>query len=55
VGISLDHRSTKTGAPDVERSLTCRRLAELYAEVQQAGRSVREAGEALGAEFHAPG
>jgi hypothetical protein len=33
VGISLDHRSTKTGAPDDERSLTVRRLAELYQEV----------------------
>lgn len=34
VGVSLDHRSTKTGAPDDERSLTIRRLAELYQEVR---------------------
>eukprot|EP00897_Mesotaenium_endlicherianum_P008570 jgi/Mesen1/7741/ME000407S06966 len=53
VGLSLDHRSTKTGAPDVERSLTCRRLAELWDEARH--KNVRDAGELLGKEFHIPG
>lgn len=47
VGISLDHRSTKTGAPDDERSLTVRKLANLYQEVDGGGG--REEGQLMGA------
>ncbi|CAI6007177.1 unnamed protein product [Closterium sp. NIES-64] len=70
VGLSLDHRSTHTGAPDSERSLTCRRLALLWEEIRaeranssgEAGKSEAE-GQAeqedamrrLGKEFHTPG
>lgn len=53
VGLSLDHRSTHTGAPDDERSLTVRRLAELY--VETAEEEVAHAASALGREFHVPG
>ncbi|EFJ21157.1 hypothetical protein SELMODRAFT_176418 [Selaginella moellendorffii] len=52
VGISLDHRSLKTGASDVERSYTCRRLAGLWGEHSCASNGN---GEAFGREFHAPG
>ena len=57
VGLSLDHRSTHTGAPDVERSLTCRRLAELWGEISAADPplSSEEAMRRLGKEFHTPG
>lgn len=55
VSVSLDHRSTATGAPDVERSLTCRRLAELYQECQKKGLAPDEACAELGREFHTPG
>lgn len=55
VGLSLDHRSLKTGAPDVERSYTCRRLAEFYEEVVAGGVAVDEAGRLFGKEFHTPG
>ncbi|XRB17123.1 3,4-dihydroxy-2-butanone 4-phosphate synthase [Pseudoscourfieldia marina] len=55
VGISLDHRSTKTGAPDDERSFTCRRLAALYEEVVDEGLSPAEAAERLSDEYHVPG
>lgn len=55
VGLSLDHRSLKTGAPDIERSYTCRRLAELYKEVTKAGVGRDEAGRLFGKEFHTPG
>ncbi|KAG0587456.1 hypothetical protein KC19_2G165300 [Ceratodon purpureus] len=55
VGLSLDHRNTKTGAPDVERSFTCRRLAELFEEVRDNGTELARAAELLGAEFHTPG
>lgn len=55
VGLSLDHRNTKTGAPDVERSFTCRRLAELFQEVKKNGTGEAEAGGLLGVEFHTPG
>lgn len=55
VGISLDHRSTKTGAPDDERSLTVRRLAELTQQVLREGTSVEEAAALMGKEFHLPG
>ena len=67
VGLSFDHRSTKTGAPDSERSVTCRRFAELFEEVKadknlsglrDEGRTeeVRTtAMERFGAEFHTPG
>lgn len=54
VGLSLDHRTTKTGAPDVERSFTCRRLAELYQEVATEV-SQSDAAKRLGEEFHTPG
>jgi len=33
MGFSFDHRSLKTGAPNVEKSFTCRRLAKLWQEV----------------------
>ncbi|KAF8056215.1 ribB [Scenedesmus sp. PABB004] len=55
VGVSLDHRSTKTGAPDDERSVTVRRLAALYDEAAAAQLDPAVAGERLGAEFHLPG
>ena len=55
VGLSLDHRNTKTGAPDVERSFTCRRLAELFQEVGEKGIDRAKAANLLGAEFHTPG
>jgi 3,4-dihydroxy-2-butanone 4-phosphate synthase len=55
VSVSLDHRSTATGALDVERSLTCRRLAELYQEFQEKGLALDEACAELGREFHTPG
>ncbi|CAM6109613.1 unnamed protein product [Calypogeia fissa] len=55
VGLSLDHRSLKTGAPDVERSYTCRRLAELYKEVVDGSVAADEAGRLFGKEFHTPG
>ncbi|GJP55942.1 hypothetical protein CLOM_g14953 [Closterium sp. NIES-68] len=70
VGLSLDHRSTHTGAPDSERSLTCRRLALLWEEIRgERAESSVEAGKAegegeaeredamrrLGKEFHTPG
>jgi 3,4-dihydroxy-2-butanone 4-phosphate synthase len=55
VSVSLDHRSTATGAPDVERSLTCRRLAELYQECQKKGLAPDKACSELGREFHTPG
>ncbi|CAI7931569.1 unnamed protein product [Closterium sp. NIES-54] len=70
VGLSLDHRSTHTGAPDSERSLTCRRLALLWEEIRaERANSSEEAGKAegggkaeqedamrrLGKEFHTPG
>lgn len=56
VGLSIDHRSTKTGAPDDERALTCRRFAEL-AKIHAGSGSgdKRGAREALAAEFHTPG
>ena len=55
VSLSLDHRSTKTGAPDDERAYTCSRLAQVAAEVAANGDSVAEAAAKLGAEFHTPG
>jgi len=55
VSLSFDHRSTKTGAPDVERSFTVRRFAELSEDVTSRTVSVPQAGRALGAEFHSPG
>lgn len=55
MSVSLDHRSTATGAPDVERSLTCRRLAELYQESSKKGLTPEEACAELGREFHTPG
>jgi hypothetical protein len=33
IGFSLDHRSLKTGALNVEKSFTCRRLAKFWQEV----------------------
>jgi 3,4-dihydroxy 2-butanone 4-phosphate synthase len=33
MGFSLDHRSLKIGALDVEKSFTCCRLAKLWQEV----------------------
>ncbi len=33
MGFFLDHKSLKTGAPDVERSFTCRSHVELCQEV----------------------
>ncbi|XP_024375117.1 uncharacterized protein [Physcomitrium patens] len=55
VGVSLDHRTTKTGAPDVERSYTCRRLAELFQEVKEMETSVDASQRRFGEEFHTPG
>eukprot|EP00951_Prasinocladus_malaysianus_P006770 scaffold48207_cov49-Prasinocladus_malaysianus.AAC.2 len=56
VGLSLDHRATHTGAPDNERSYTCRRLAELAQEALDAGPGmVASNAAALGEEFHVPG
>lgn len=61
VGVSIDHRSTHTGAPDVERSLTCRHLAKVWQEVRaDAPAADAEGGKAaaarrLGEEFHSPG
>jgi len=55
VGISLDHRSTKTGAPDNERCVTVQRLAEMAEEVLTQGIPQAAAAEMLGKEFHLPG
>lgn len=65
VGVSLDHRSTHTGAPDLERSFTCRRLAELSRELNAAAAAASivgttkngqvSAARRLGEEFHSPG
>eukprot|EP00873_Tetraselmis_striata_P005661 jgi/Tetstr1/425925/TSEL_001599.t1 len=56
VGLSLDHRSTHTGAPDNERSFTCRRLAEMAEEALARSPSDVAANAAgFGAEFHVPG
>jgi 3,4-dihydroxy 2-butanone 4-phosphate synthase len=54
VGISLDHRSTKTGAPDAERSWTCKRFSQLAAEVLKKEKT-EAAKAAFGREFHVPG
>jgi 3,4-dihydroxy 2-butanone 4-phosphate synthase len=56
VGLSLDHRSTHTGAPDNERSLTCRRLAEMARDALEVSPDdVERNGAAFGGEFHVPG
>jgi len=55
VGLSLDHRSTHTGAPDDERSFTCRRLAEMVKVALEQPHEVQTNAEALGKEFHIPG
>eukprot|EP00850_Spirogloea_muscicola_P020616 SM000222S06957 [mRNA] locus=s222:24773:25634:+ [translate_table: standard] len=56
VSLSLDHRSTHTGAPDAERALTCRRLAQLYLDHASPQPAPSPAAmDALGAEFHTPG
>eukprot|EP00271_Cylindrocystis_brebissonii_P010437 TRINITY_DN26624_c0_g1_i1.p1 TRINITY_DN26624_c0_g1~~TRINITY_DN26624_c0_g1_i1.p1 ORF type:complete len:292 (-),score=38.61 TRINITY_DN26624_c0_g1_i1:489-1247(-) len=57
VGISLDLRTSHTGAPDDERSATCRTLAKLYEEVksQVPPLGTTAAAERLGAVFHTPG
>jgi 3,4-dihydroxy 2-butanone 4-phosphate synthase len=54
VGISLDHRSTKTGAPDAERSWTCKRFSQLAADALNKEKT-EEAKAAFGSEFHVPG
>ncbi|CAG9463737.1 unnamed protein product [Pedinophyceae sp. YPF-701] len=55
VGISFDHRTTKTGAPDDQRSYTISRFSQLAAEVAESGASVADAARQLGEEFHSPG
>jgi len=56
MGFSLDHRSLKIGAPDVERSFTCRRLAKLWQKVVNFKNEVKrkEAARLFGEEFHTP-
>ena len=60
--LSLNHRDTFTGITDRDRSLTTRRFADLWSELQTAaddsgisGISKENAIEALGAEFRTPG
>jgi hypothetical protein len=55
-GFSLDHRSLKIGAFDVERSFTCRWLLKLWQEVVNFKNEVdkKEVARLFGEEFHTP-
>lgn len=50
VGLSLDHRDVRTGAPDDQRSVTCRRFAEIWEEVRAGGGEGGEEGVVAGGE-----
>lgn len=52
-GITVNHRSTYTGIPDLDRSTTVRELAGFLADVDDM--DVDEAQEAFGREFRSPG
>ncbi|CAK9210027.1 unnamed protein product [Sphagnum jensenii] len=56
MGFSLDHRSLKTSALDVERSFTCRWLVKLWQEVVNFKNEVdrKKTTRLFGAKFHTP-
>ncbi|CAM6024455.1 unnamed protein product [Sphagnum balticum] len=56
MGILLDHKSLKTGAPDVERSFTCRWLVKLCQKVVKLENEINREEEPriFGEEFHTP-
>jgi 3,4-dihydroxy-2-butanone 4-phosphate synthase len=56
MGFLLDHKSLKTGAPNVERSFTSHRLIELCQEVVNLKNEVgkEEEPRMFGEEFHTP-